>query len=83
MGRTDIEDALARLDRLTQEEVRMAAAEGLKATHDVDNKVQAVDDKVQCIDDKVQGVDDKMNIMIDGLLFLFNQSSPRHSILSG
>jgi len=51
LGRTDIEDALARLDRLTQEEVRMAAAEGLKATHGVDDKVQRVDNKVQQIAD--------------------------------
>ena len=44
VGRTDIEDALARLDRLTQEEARMAAAQGLKATHEVDYKVQHVAD---------------------------------------
>lgn len=34
-GRTDIEDALKRLDRLTQEEARMALAEVLKITHTV------------------------------------------------
>jgi hypothetical protein len=60
VGRTDIEDALGRLDRLTQEEVRMAAAQGLKATHDVNNKVRAVDDKVQDIDDRVQQVADDL-----------------------
>lgn len=31
--RSDIEDALKRLDRLTQEEAQMALAEVLKATH--------------------------------------------------
>ena len=51
VGRTDIEDALGRLDQLTQDEVRMAAAQGLKATHGVDNKVQAIDDKVQQVAD--------------------------------
>ncbi|KAH9996977.1 hypothetical protein BJV74DRAFT_794986 [Russula compacta] len=73
MGRTDMEDALRRLDRLTQEEVRMAAAQGLKATHEVDGKVQGVDDKVQDVDKKVQGVedrvrdvDDKIEVVIDG-----------------
>ena len=35
MGNTDIEDALKRLDKLTQEEVRMATAQLLKITHDV------------------------------------------------
>jgi peptidoglycan hydrolase CwlO-like protein len=60
VGKTDIEDALGQLDRLTQDEGWMAAASGLKATHDVDDKVQAVDKKVQGVDDKVQAVDDKV-----------------------
>jgi len=66
-GRTDIEDALGRLDRLTQDEVGMTAAQGLKATHEVDDKVQAiegtvnaVDDKVKTVEGKVQGVDNKV-----------------------
>ena len=67
MGRTDIKDALGRLDRLTQEEARMAAAQGLKATHEVDDKVQAVDDKV--------------DLIIDGVQFDFNQSLSRRSRL--
>ena len=66
-GRTEIEDALGRLDRLTQDEVRMAAAQGLKATHEVDDKVKIVEGKVQGVDDKVQGVDDKINLIIDGV----------------
>ena len=51
VGRADVEDGLGRLDRLTQDEVGMAAAQGLKATHEVDNKVQAIDDKVQQVAD--------------------------------
>ena len=42
VGRADIENSLARLDRLTQDEVRMAAAQGLKATHSVHGKVLQV-----------------------------------------
>jgi archaellum component FlaC len=61
VGRTDIEDALSRLDRLTQDEVRMAAAQGLKATHLVDEKVKAIDDKARSIDNKVQAVDDTVH----------------------
>ena len=61
VGRTDIGDALGRLERLTQDEVRMAAAQGLKATHLVDEKVQAIDDKAQSIDNKVQAVDDTVH----------------------
>jgi hypothetical protein len=56
VGRTDIEDALERLDKLTQEEARMATAEGLKATHSIDNKVEDVGDKVKGVDSKIHGV---------------------------
>ena len=35
MGKTDMEDALKKLDRLTQEEFRMTIAENLRATHAV------------------------------------------------
>ena len=37
MGKTDIEDALRRLDQLTQEEVRMATVQLLTLTHGVDD----------------------------------------------
>ena len=60
VGKTDIEDALSRLDKLTQEEVRMAIAQLLKLTHGVDNKVTRIDDRVKGVDDKVEGVDDKV-----------------------
>ena len=75
VGRTDIEDALGRLDRLTEDEVRMAAAEGLKATHEVNNKVQGVDDKMRDVGDKV-------DLIVDGVQFVFNQSLAWHSVLS-
>jgi archaellum component FlaC len=60
VGGTDIEDALQRLDKLTQEEARMATAEGLKATHGIDNKVEDVGDKVKGVDRKIQRVDKKI-----------------------
>ena len=81
-NRTDIEDALKRLDILTQEEAQMAAAQVLKATHTVDdtgrvrgvadialgveNRVAGVSDQIQGIDDRVQGVDDKVTAAMDG-----------------
>ena len=37
-----MEDALTRLDKLTQEEARMAAAEILRLTQIVDNKVTTI-----------------------------------------
>ena len=81
-NRTDIEDALKRLDSLTQEEAQMAAAQVLKATHtvdetgrvrgvadmalSVDNRVADVGDQVQGVSDQVQGVDDKVTAVMDG-----------------
>ncbi|KAH9021650.1 hypothetical protein EDB83DRAFT_90279 [Lactarius deliciosus] len=44
-GRAELEDALKRLDKLTQEEARMAAAQLLKIAHNVENKItQVIDD---------------------------------------
>ncbi len=73
---TDIEDALKRLDVLTQQEARMAAAQVLKATHtvddsgrvrgvadialSVDNRVAGIDERVAGIDDRVASVDDRV-----------------------
>ena len=47
-GRTDLEDALKRLDKLTQEEARMAAAQLLKITHNIENKITQVIDGGRC-----------------------------------
>ena len=79
IGRTEIEDGLKRLDKLTQEEARMAAAQNLKVTHavaetvvsidnrvdDVDDRVAGVSDQVAGIDDRVAGVDDRVQQMAD------------------
>ena len=64
-GRKDIEDALQRLDQLTQEEARMAAAELLKIARVIDSKVEGVDERVQNVDTKVEGIDDKVR-SVDG-----------------
>ena len=78
----DVEDGMKRLDRLTQEEAKMAAAQVLKATHtvddagrvrgvadialSVDNRVAGVDDRVARVDDRVKAVDDKIAAVDDG-----------------
>jgi hypothetical protein len=59
IGRTEIEDALKRLDKLTQEEARMAAAQNLKVTHAVDDRVRGVAEAVVGIDDRVQRMADE------------------------
>jgi len=67
VGRKDVEDALQRLDQLTQEEARMAAIEALMITRSIDDKVKDVDGKVEGVDEgvrgvgiKVEGIDDKV-----------------------
>ncbi|KAH9049974.1 hypothetical protein EDB84DRAFT_1433485 [Lactarius hengduanensis] len=42
VGWADVENALKRLDVLTQEEMRMAVARNLEVTHNVDNNVRAI-----------------------------------------
>lgn len=85
----DLEDALKKLDRLTQEEARMAHAEVLRITHNIrdevkivdgkvermDDKVEEVGDKVEDVCDKVQCVDDKVQVVIDGERGLFGRLS--------
>jgi hypothetical protein len=89
IGRTDLQDALKRLDRLTQEEVRMAVAQNLKATHtvdervrgvanmavaNIDNKVKDIDARVASVDDGVVVVDDKVAEVIHGAQVIFSQA---------
>ena len=73
----DLEDALKRLDRLTQEEARMALAEMLSVTNNIRDEVKIVDGKVGRVEnkvedvgnevgDKVQRVDDNVQVVIDG-----------------
>lgn len=72
IGRTEIEDALKRLDKLTQEEARMATAQILKATNTIDDKVTRVTDNVAGVDNRVKAVDDKVAAVIDGAHHCFN-----------
>ena len=69
-----MEDALKKLDKLTQEEVRMAIAENLKATHIVDDRVRGVDNRVAGVDDRVASIDDKVAEIINGEQFIFSQA---------
>jgi hypothetical protein len=86
----DLEDALKKLDRLTQEEARMAHAEVLRIAHNIRNEVKIIDGKVEGVGekvekvgdkvgDKVQCVDEKVQVVIDGARGL---SSPFKTILT-
>ena len=56
MGNSDIEDSLKNLDKLTQEEARMAQAEQLKVTHSINENVTKVDKKVEGLDETAKGI---------------------------
>ena len=65
-GRTDLEDGLRKLDKLTHEEARMATVQNLKATHTVDDRVKGVDAKVDIVGGGVA-------LLIDGTQTVFNR----------
>lgn len=79
-GRSDIEDALQRLDKLTREEHRMAAAQDLFATQRISERVTSMENDLQRVDEGVKGLDmrvqgvgdgvkgayDRINVVIDG-----------------
>ena len=54
IGRTDLEDALERLDRLTNDETRMATAEVLKMAHVIDEGVKGVKEQVASVEDRLK-----------------------------
>ena len=56
MGNVEIEDALQKLDKLTQEEARIASAELLRITHGVDDRVKGVDERVQAVHGEVRDI---------------------------
>jgi hypothetical protein len=70
IGRTEVEDALERLDMLTREETGMTVARNLAVTHAVDGNVMVVEDITRGIDDNVKvveqvthGIEDNVKIV--------------------
>jgi hypothetical protein len=70
VGRTEVEDALVRLDMLTKEETGMTVVRNLAVTHAVDGHVKVVEDVTRVIDDNVKvveevarGIDENMKVI--------------------
>lgn len=61
IGRSDIEDALQRLETVTVEETRMASTEVLKEMHDVKCTMNAFEDKLQDVKEIIEGFGHKDN----------------------
>jgi hypothetical protein len=78
LGKMEIEDSLKRLDKLTQEEVRMAAARLLKITDEVDDKVTTIDNEVKGIGGKVNDIGDTVRVVHDGTRSVY---FPTHSFV--
>ena len=80
IGRTDLEDGMKTLDRLTNEEVVMASAQLLKVAHKIDNKVTEVNENVvvvkggvQLANDNIKAVYDKVQTIADGKQRLYER----------
>ena len=56
VGKTDVEDALSRLDALTKEESLMVVVRNLEVTHHVNGVVHEIDSNVKGIEGQVEGV---------------------------
>ena len=68
MGRTDIEDALQRLEKVTMEEAKMAVAEALKAIHGVGNQVgDKMDGVLKVVEERMRGVEGMLQGVGDAL----------------
>ena len=53
-GKTEVEDALERLDMLTQQENLMAAARAFEVAHHIDNKVTVIEEVLQQVDGNIR-----------------------------
>ncbi|KAI0274465.1 hypothetical protein BGY98DRAFT_1178397, partial [Russula aff. rugulosa BPL654] len=63
MGKNNIEHALKRLDRLTQEEARMASAQLLKISTAINSGVGEIADHVLVVDERVVGVNERVAVV--------------------
>jgi hypothetical protein len=76
VGRTDMEDALNRLDKLTREEAWMASAESLRATHAIADRVAETE-----IDSRVRTSDDKVATVVDSTRTILTRSPRKYLTL--
>ncbi|KAH9985686.1 hypothetical protein BJV77DRAFT_1152736 [Russula vinacea] len=67
MGRTEVEDALDRLDTLTKEETSMAVTRNLEVTHRVNGNVMAVKGTVHNIDGNVEAIKEVIRVVNDSV----------------
>ena len=62
-GRTDLEDGIKKLEKLTNEEVVMAIARLVEVTDNINNKATEIDDVVRGVDERVQVVQGDVQVV--------------------
>ena len=79
VGKTDVEDALQRLDMLTKEEILMVAARTLGVSHRIDDNISGIKEVIRGIREDVneikedtRNVDDNPNVTTRGAPHRFN-----------
>ena len=82
VGNREIEDSLQRLDTLTQEEARMASAESLKVTHDVNAKVRDVEGKLEDVQGDMHAVRNQVQDVDNGVQGIGSEVREASSSLS-
>lgn len=65
-GNKELENALQTLDKLTNEEFRMAAAQILEVVHKVNDVVAVVDDNVTEVKNNMKVIEHKVDTVTDG-----------------
>jgi hypothetical protein len=81
VGNTEIKDALGRIEKLTQEEALIVAAEALDVAHRVHNEVVHVASVVEGVYGKVKGIDGRVNGIDDRVKCIEGKISPFREIL--
>jgi hypothetical protein len=71
-----LENALQTLDKLTNEEARMAQAQMLLVAHAVNDKLAGVDKNVTVVKDKVEDIDKRVNSAIQGKPCMLTAQGP-------
>jgi uncharacterized protein YoxC len=66
-GIRKLEDGLKRLDKMTNDEARMANAEVMRIAHDINTKVDSVNEAVQGVGAQVKGVHEKLDEKVQGI----------------
>ena len=67
VGRTDLEDGLKKLEKLTNEEIAIAIAQNLRLAYNIDTEVTQVGEVVRSTDENVLVVKSEVQLVNDNL----------------